>query len=169
MRLTLAAAALVAVSGMAFAQTAGTTNGTMNSTAVPGTTTAPGMTTSPGMSTSPSSGTMPGMVTKPGVAMPSTNGGAQLPGASVNTNPDSTTRSPSAVQTRNTDRRTGAAPVPGRNSFTMAQAARRIGAAGFTNVTGLKKDGQGVWRGQAQKDGAATAVSLDYQGTVTGQ
>ena len=71
------------------------------------------------------------------------------------------------MQTTNTAHRTGAAPVPGRNSFTMAQASRRITAAGYTGVTGLKKDGQGIWRGQAQKDGAATAVSLDYQGNVT--
>ncbi len=51
----------------------------------------------------------------------------------------------------------------------MAQANRRIAAAGYSSVTGLKKDNQGIWRGQAQKDGSPVAVSLDYQGNVTGQ
>ena len=152
MRLTLAAVALVAASGMAFAQGTATT-GTAPST------TAPGATMTPGTNVT---GT-------PGTVAPTTAGGAQTPAATVNTTPQSTSRSPSAVQTTNTMHRTGAAPVPGRNSFTMAQASRRIAAAGFTNVTGLKKDGQGIWRGQAQKDGNPTAVSLDYQGTVTGQ
>ena len=105
---------------------------------------------------------------------PSTTGtpaaGAQTPAASVNTSPQTTTSpSPSSVQTRNTTSRTAAAPVAGRNSFTLSQATRRITAAGFTNVAGLKKDGQGVWRGQAHKDGSPVSVSLDYQGNVTGQ
>ena len=73
------------------------------------------------------------------------------------------------MQTSNTNRRTAAAPVPGRNSFTMSQASRRIVSAGYTKVTGLKKDTQGVWRGQAEKDGNPVSVSLDYQGNVTGQ
>ncbi len=154
MRLTLAAAALVAASGVAFAQ------GTNTTTANPGGTS--GMAT-PGT-------VVPGTNTMgtPAVTAPSTAAGAQTPGATVNTTPQTATRSPSAVQTRNTAHRTGAAPVPGRNSFTMAQANRRIAAAGYSQVTGLKKDNQGIWRGQAQKDGNPTAVSLDYQGNVTG-
>ncbi len=59
--------------------------------------------------------------------------------------------------------------MPGRNSFTQAQAATRIAAAGYTQVTGLKKDNRGIWRGQAQKDGSPASVSLDYQGNVTAQ
>ena len=161
MRLTLAAAALVAASGVAFAQgtsTTGTTTGTTTpGTASPGTAGAPVMT--PGTN----------VMGTPGMASPTTAGGAQTPAATVNTTPQSTSRSPSALQTTNTAHRTGASPVPGRNSFTMAQANRRIAAAGYSNVTGLKKDGQGIWRGQAQKDGNPTAVSLDYQGNVTGQ
>ena len=74
------------------------------------------------------------------------------------------------MQTENTTHRNGVAPVPGRNSFTMAEASRRnrIGWL-YARGTGLKKDGQGIWRGQAQKDGNPTPVSLDYQGNVTGQ
>ncbi len=59
------------------------------------------------------------------------------------------------------------APVAGANSFTEGQARSRIEAAGFANVTDLQKDDQGVWRGRATRNGAAAAVSLDFQGNVT--
>jgi hypothetical protein len=58
------------------------------------------------------------------------------------------------------------APVAGSNSFTEGQAKSRIEDAGFKNVTDLKKDDNGVWRGKANKGGAATAVSVDFQGNV---
>jgi hypothetical protein len=58
------------------------------------------------------------------------------------------------------------APVAGRNSFTEGQAKSKIEDAGYTNVTELKKDDNGVWRGKASKGGAATAVSVDFQGNV---
>ena len=58
-------------------------------------------------------------------------------------------------------------PYPGANSFTEGQATSRIEKAGFTNVTGLKKDDQGIWRGHATKNNASTSVSLDYKGNVT--
>ncbi len=38
------------------------------------------------------------------------------------------------------------APVAGRNSFTEGQAKSKIEDAGYTNVTELKKDDNGVWR-----------------------
>ena len=96
--------------------------------------------------------------------------GAQTPAATYNQTPQTTNSpSPSAVQTNNPNSRTAAAPVPGRNSFTHGEAERRIAAAGFTEVKALKKDNQGIWRGQAMKDGSAVAVALDYQGNVVGQ
>jgi hypothetical protein len=58
------------------------------------------------------------------------------------------------------------APVAGRNSFTEGQAKSKIEGAGYTNVTELKKDDNGVWRGRASKGGSATSVSLDFQGNV---
>lgn len=58
------------------------------------------------------------------------------------------------------------APVAGRNSFTEDQAKERIAAAGFTAVSALKKDDNGVWRGTATKAGAQSAVSVDFQGNV---
>lgn len=58
------------------------------------------------------------------------------------------------------------APVAGRNSFTEGQAKSRIEDAGYANVTALKKDDKGVWRGQASKGGSTTEVSVDFQGNV---
>lgn len=59
------------------------------------------------------------------------------------------------------------APVAGKNSFTESQAKSRIEGAGYTDVSGLKLDDQGVWRATGTKDGKAGNVSLDYQGNVT--
>jgi hypothetical protein len=58
------------------------------------------------------------------------------------------------------------APVAGRNSFTEGQAKSRIEAAGYSDVSGLQKDNDGIWRGKASKDGHKTEVSLDFQGNV---
>ncbi len=58
------------------------------------------------------------------------------------------------------------APVAGANSFTEGQAKSRIESRGFNNVTDLKKDDKGVWRGKAMKDGRSVDVSLDFQGNV---
>jgi hypothetical protein len=58
------------------------------------------------------------------------------------------------------------APVAGRNSFTEGQAKSKIEEAGYTNVTALTKDDNGVWRGKAQKGGASANVSVDFQGNV---
>jgi hypothetical protein len=48
----------------------------------------------------------------------------------------------------------------------QGQAKSKIEEAGFSNVTELKKDDNGVWRGKASKGGSATAVSVDFQGNV---
>jgi hypothetical protein len=58
------------------------------------------------------------------------------------------------------------APVAGRNSFTEGQAKSKIEGAGFSNVTELKKDDNGVWRGKASKGGTSASVSVDFQGNV---
>lgn len=59
-----------------------------------------------------------------------------------------------------------AAPVAGENSFTEDQAKERIAEAGYTDVSALKLDDNGVWRGTAKKDGKAMNVALDFQGNV---
>jgi hypothetical protein len=58
------------------------------------------------------------------------------------------------------------APVAGRNSFTEGQAKSKIEEAGYTSVSQLKKDDNGVWRGKASKGGSSTNVSVDFQGNV---
>ena len=60
-----------------------------------------------------------------------------------------------------------AAPVPGANSFTEGQAKSKIEAAGYTSVSDLKKDTNGVWTGSATKGGQKVNVKLDFQGNVT--
>lgn len=68
--------------------------------------------------------------------------------------------------TNNPDAARPAAPAKGANSFTEAQAKSRIEEKGFSDVTGLKKDADGIWRGKAMKGGASHDVALDYQGHV---
>lgn len=58
------------------------------------------------------------------------------------------------------------APLKGSNSFTEAQAKDRIIAQGMDSVTGLKKDGDGIWRGTAQQAGKPVEVAVDYKGNV---
>jgi hypothetical protein len=64
------------------------------------------------------------------------------------------------------DQNNSSAPVAGANSFTETQAMKQIEAKGFTNVTNLKKDKDGVWRAMATKDGRSGPISVDYQGNV---
>ena len=80
-------------------------------------------------------------------------------------NPDA--RTP-AVNTLNSPPNPGA-PAAGANSFTEGQAKSRIEARGFTDVTGLKKDDAGVWRGTARRGGTLVAISVDFQGNVLPQ
>lgn len=61
------------------------------------------------------------------------------------------------------------APLKGANSFTEGQAKDRIVAAGFTSVSSLAKDGDGVWRGSAMKDGKSVKVAVDFKGNVVSQ
>ena len=74
--------------------------------------------------------------------------------------------SPSNSAVNSKEQNNSNAPVAGRNSFTEGQAKSRIEDAGFSNVSGLQKDDNGVWRGKASKGGKQTEVSLDFQGNV---
>jgi periplasmic protein CpxP/Spy len=86
----------------------------------------------------------------------------QPPNNSGSSNPAVTHKPADSPQT------TGAVE-PGANSFTEAQARSRLEAQGFGNVTELRKDDQGIWRGKAQKDGKSVSVGIDYKGTVQTQ
>jgi opacity protein-like surface antigen len=66
----------------------------------------------------------------------------------------------------NPDSKNPGAPAAGANSFTGGQAKSRIEAAGYSNVSSLTKDADGIWRGKASKAGRAVDVALDYQGNV---
>ncbi len=54
----------------------------------------------------------------------------------------------------------------GANSFTEGQAKEHIEHSGYTNVTDLMKDDNGVWHGKAMKGGATMNVALDFKGNV---
>ena len=71
-----------------------------------------------------------------------------------------------AVNTPNSPPNPGA-PVAGANSFTESQAKSRLETNGFSSVSGLQKDPNGVWRGKANKGGKQMDVSVDFQGNVT--
>lgn len=80
-------------------------------------------------------------------------------------NPPATDR-PNNSAVNSSDQNNSNRPVTGANSFTEGQAKSRIEQAGFTNVTALKKDDNGIWRGKASKGGSSTDVSVDFQGNV---
>ena len=61
------------------------------------------------------------------------------------------------------------APLKGANSFTEGQAKDRAVSHGFTNVSALAKDADGIWRGTAQLDGKPVKLAVDYKGNVVGQ
>ena len=89
----------------------------------------------------------------------------QSPSAAPPANRDANTP---AVNTPNSPPNPGA-PAAGANSFTEGQAKSRIEANGFSQVSDLKKDDAGVWRGKARKDGKTMNVTLDFQGNVVSQ
>lgn len=57
----------------------------------------------------------------------------------------------------------------GANSFTEGQARGHIENAGYTEVSGLTKNADGLWTGQAKKAGKTMNVSVDFKGAVAAQ
>ena len=90
-------------------------------------------------------------------------GGAFAQTAAPSANPNATTPAVTSPKANNPG-----APAAGANSFTEAQAKSRIEGAGYSNVSGLIKDKDGIWKGKASKGGATVDVGLDYQGNVVG-
>jgi len=72
----------------------------------------------------------------------------------------------SAINSQDSSNRQVNAPVAGANSLTEGQARSRIEKMGFADVTDLKKDDNGVWRGRAMKGGQMVDVSVYFQGNV---
>ncbi len=85
---------------------------------------------------------------------------------STTTAPPSTTASPQALP---------ATPAPASqknqtltgSAITVDQAKSQIEAAGYSNVSGLRRDSKGIWEGKAVKDGATVVVTLGANGNVT--
>jgi putative membrane protein len=67
---------------------------------------------------------------------------------------------PSAVQSAE------AKPAVRGNLFTQQQAREHLLHLGYTNVSELSKDENGVWRGSATKDGKTLSVAVDVKGGV---
>ena len=80
-----------------------------------------------------------------------------------------TSSNPPAVSTSNAESKTTAAPVAGKNSFTEAEAKKRLESFGYSDVSALHQDDQSIWRGTATKNGKSMPVALDYQGNVVNQ
>jgi len=57
-------------------------------------------------------------------------------------------------------------PAGAAADLTETQAKARIEAKGFTNVSELKKDAQGVWNATAMKDGKSVQLSLISGGQI---
>ena len=114
-------------------------------------------------------GSVTGVV--PGQAVPAPHGSMSTFGGAFGTGGPRSERNNASpaqptVATSDADRKTAAAPMPGSSNFTMNEARRHIETGGFSQVTGLKKDRDGIWRGKAIRNGAAVGVFCDYQGNV---
>jgi len=102
--------------------------------------------------TSPNTTGAPPTARAPAEVMPKSNDRAA---ASGNNNQAVATTNANALE-----------PAKGANSFTMGEAKSRLEQNGFTDVSDLKKDDNGVWRGTGKKGGAANGVWLDYKGNT---
>jgi hypothetical protein len=87
-------------------------------------------------------------------------------GAVAQNTPPEANPHPSTPAIADTNANNPGAPAVGANSFTKAQAKSRIEKAGYTNVSSLAKDKDGIWRGKANNGSATIPVALDYQGNV---
>lgn len=58
-------------------------------------------------------------------------------------------------------------PVAGANSFMESQARKLIESRGFSDVSPLVNDSQGLWTGTAKNGTGKVRVSVDFKGTVS--
>lgn len=61
------------------------------------------------------------------------------------------------------------APKAGATSLSESDARDRIVAEGFTEVSSLKKDDNGIWKGTGVWKSRKIGVVVDYRGNVVGQ
>jgi hypothetical protein len=89
-----------------------------------------------------------------------------IAGAALAQNTPPAVSGPNNSAINSSDQKNSDRPVAGANSFTEGQAKSRIEEAGYSAVSDLKKDDNGIWRGKATKNGAQANVSIDFQGNV---
>ncbi len=65
--------------------------------------------------------------------------------------------------------RPAAARGAANSPFAEAQGNVHFANAGYTNITVMAQHTEGVWHGNAMRDGKATPASVNYQGSVTGR
>src|SRR4030095_7761721 len=94
------------------------------------------------------------------------NAWAQAPQAPATKQIPPAASEPGNPAVKGTEKNTATAPVAGANSFIEGEAKSRIEARGVGNGTQLRKEGQGIWRGKAQRNGTMVDVALDFQGNV---
>jgi hypothetical protein len=58
------------------------------------------------------------------------------------------------------------APFAGANLITESQAKDHATARGFANVSALRQDDNGIWRGTGNYAGKTVEIAIDYKGNV---
>jgi hypothetical protein len=91
---------------------------------------------------------------------------AQTPPAGNQSAPEANKDAPGNPAINRSDANNPGAPAAGANSFTEGQAKSRLEKDGYTNISELTKDGDGLWRGNAQRGGQTVEVAVDYQGNI---
>ncbi|QUS42443.1 PepSY domain-containing protein [Tardiphaga alba] len=75
---------------------------------------------------------------------------------------------PSVVQPKSMAPTTAPLSV-GANSFSEGQARDLLVSRGFSDVSQLMNDSQGIWRGTAKNGTQRVRVSVDFKGNVSAQ
>jgi hypothetical protein len=85
--------------------------------------------------------------------------------------PCSTTTTPPSVAAPQPPAAAAPAPASSQSSaggaLAIDQAKARIEGAGYSSVSGIRKEPKGAWRANAVKDGQTVTVTLDAEGKVT--
>jgi hypothetical protein len=58
---------------------------------------------------------------------------------------------------------------PGANSFSEGQARDLLKSQGYSDVSQLTNDSQGIWRGTAMSGTKRVRVSVDFKGNISAQ
>jgi hypothetical protein len=65
--------------------------------------------------------------------------------------------------------KSGGALSPGANSFSEGQARDLLTSNGYSDVSPLVNDSQGIWRGTAMNGTQRVRVSVDFKGNISAQ